>query len=29
MDLNWKTQEYLDSVIKQKCIKNATVEDYS
>lgn len=29
MGLNWKIKEYLDSTLKQKCIKNVIVEDYS
>ena len=29
MGLNWKIQEYLDSILKQKCIKNVIVENHS
>ena len=28
MGLNWKIQEYLDSILTQKCIKNVIVEDH-
>ena len=28
MDLNWVIQEYLDSILKQKCIENVIMEDH-
>ena len=28
MGLNWKIQEYLDSILLQKCIENVIVEDH-